>query len=127
MAYESDESGRGEIYIQSFPEPGSRTQVTRDGGGAPLWARNSELFFWNGDRLFAVPVRTTPELTIGEPEGLFTAQRYTTNTSREYDVTADGRRVLIAKIPEASQPREIQIVLNWFSELERLAGLGGAR
>ena len=127
MAYESDESGRGEIYIQSFPEPGSRTQVTRDGGGAPLWAANSELFYWKGDRLLTVPIGTTPVLTIGEPEGLFTSKRHTTNTSREYDVTADGRRILIAKIPEASQPREVQIVLNWFSELERLAGPGGAR
>jgi serine/threonine-protein kinase len=127
VAYESDESGRGEIYIQSFPELGSRIQVTRDGGEAPLWAANSELFYWKGDRLFAVPIGTTPVLTIGEPEALFTSQRYTTKTSREYDVTADGRRILIAKIPEASEPREVQIVLNWFSELERLAGPGGAR
>jgi hypothetical protein len=127
VAYESDESGRDEIYIQSFPEPGVRTQVTRDGGGAPLWAANSELFYWNGDRLFAVPVGTTPELSIGEPEALFTASRYTTNSSREYDVTADGRRIIIARIPEASQPREVQVVLNWFTELERLAGPGGAR
>jgi serine/threonine-protein kinase len=127
VAYESDESGRREIYIQSFPEPGVRTQVTRDGGGAPVWAANSELFYWQGDRLFVVPVGTTPGLTIGEPEALFSVSRYTTNTSREYDVTADGRRILIAKIPEASEPREVQIVLNWFSELERLAGPGGAQ
>jgi len=127
VAYESDESGRGEIYIQSFPEPGVRTQVTRDGGGAPVWAANSELFYWNGDRFFAVPVGTTPELTIGEPEALFTVSRYSTNSSREYDVTADGRRIIIAKIPEASEPREVQVVLNWFTELERLAGPGGAR
>jgi len=127
VAYESNESGRSEIYIQSFPEPGPRTQVTRDGGEAPLWAETSEFFYWNGNRLFAVPVRTAPELTIGEPQELFTASRYTTKTSREYDVTADGRRIIIAKIPEASEPREVQIVLNWFSELERLAGPGGAR
>jgi len=127
VAYESDESGRGEIYIQSFPKPGVRTQVTRDGGGAPVWAANSELFYWNGDHFFAVPVGTTPGLTIGEPEALFTASRYTTNTSREYDVIADGRRIIIAKIPEASEPREVQVVLNWFTELDRLAGPGGAR
>jgi serine/threonine-protein kinase len=127
VAYESNESGRSEIYIQSFPEPGVRTQVTRDGGEAPLWAGTTEFFYWDGNRLFAVPVRTTPELTIGEPVELFTASRYTTKTSREYDVTADGQRILIAKIPEASEPREVQIVLNWFSELERLAGPGGGR
>jgi serine/threonine-protein kinase len=126
VAYESNESGRSEVYIQSFPEPGVRTQVTRDGGEAPLWAGDSELFYWNQDRLFAVAIGTTTGLKIGEPEELFTSQRYTTNTSREYDVTADGRRILLARVPEASAPREVQIVLNWFTELERLAGPGGS-
>ncbi len=125
LAYDSNETGRREIFVQSFPEPGVRIQVTRDGGEAPLWAGNSELFFWRGDRLHAVQVRTTPELTIGEPESLFTAQRYTTDLCRDYDVSADGRRILIARIPQASRPREAEVVLNWFSELERLAGPGG--
>ncbi len=118
VAYESDESGRGEIYIQSFPEPGVRTQVTRDGGGAPVWAANSELFYWNGDRFFAVPVGTTPELTIGEPEALFTASRYTTNSSREYDVTADGRRFVVVETlePAADERPSIHVVQNWFAE-----------
>jgi serine/threonine-protein kinase len=127
VAYESDESGRSQVYIQSFPEPGVRTQVTRNGGEAPLWAGDSELFYWNQDRLFAVAIGTATGLKIGEPESLFTSHRYTTNTSREYDVTSDGRQVIMAKIPEASEPREVQIVLNWFTELERLAGPGGAR
>jgi dipeptidyl aminopeptidase/acylaminoacyl peptidase len=127
VAYQSDESGRNEIYIQSFPEPGVRIQVTRDGGDAPVWAGNSDLFYWRGNHFFAVAVRTTPALTIGEPEALFSASRYTTPTSREYDVSADGRHILMVKIPEASRPRETEIVLNWFAELERLAGSGGAR
>ena len=127
VAYESNESGRREVHIQSFPDSGVRIQVTRSGGEAPLWAGNSELFFWKTDRLFAVPVRTTPELSIGEPEALFSSLRYTTNQSQEYDVSADGRHILMVKLPEASKPREVQIVLNWFSELERLAGPGGVR
>jgi serine/threonine-protein kinase len=127
MAYESDESGREEIYIQSFPDAGLRVQVTRDGGEAPIWAGSSELFYWVGDRCFAVAVATTPGLEIGEPEALFTSRRFTTNASQEYDVTADGRRIVMVKIPEASKPREVQVVLNWFSDLERLAGRGGAK
>ena len=125
MAYETAESGRREIVIQSFLNPDVRVQVTRDGGEAPLWAGNSELFFWRGTRLFAVPVETTAELSIGEPEALFSSERYTTNQSREYDVSSDGRRILIARTPRESKPREVQIVLNWFDELERLAGPGG--
>jgi serine/threonine-protein kinase len=127
VAYESSETGRREIFVQSFSESGVRVQVTRDGGEAPLWARNSELFFWHGDQLVAVPVGTIPELMIGEPEILFEARRYTTNLCREYDVSGDGRRVIITRTPEGSRPRETHIVLHWFSELERLAGPGGAR
>ena len=93
----------------------------------PVWARDSELFYWVGDRCFAVTVATTPGLDFGEPEALFASQRFTTDESQEYDVTADGRRILMVKIPEASKPREVQVVLNWFPELERLAGPGGAR
>ena len=97
------------------------------GGEAPLWARNSELFYWRGNRLFAVQIGTEPELSIGEPEALFSAERYTTNLSREYDVSADGLRALIARTADASKPREAKIVLNWFTELERLAGPGGGQ
>ena len=125
IAYETSESGRREIVVQSFPDPDVRTQVTRDGGEAPLWAGNSELFFWRGNRLFAVPVRTAPKLPIGESEAVFSSDRYTTNLSREYDVSADGRQILIARTPRESKPREVEIVLNWFDELERLAGQGG--
>jgi serine/threonine protein kinase/Tol biopolymer transport system component len=126
VAYESTESGRTEVYIQSFPDPSVRVQVTRDGGEAPVWAGDSELFYWVGDRCFAVPVSTAPELSIGEPEALFESQRFTSEECQEYDVTGDGRRIVMVKIPEASKPREVEIVLNWFTELERLAGPGGA-
>ena len=70
---------------------------------------------------------TAPELVVGEPEALFEARRYTTDLCREYDVSGDGRRVIITRTPEGSRPREAQVVLNWFSELERLAGPGGTR
>jgi serine/threonine-protein kinase len=127
VAFETTESGRREIVIQSFPDPGVRVQVTRDGGEAPLWAGNLELFFWRGNRLFGVPVATAPELSIGEPVELFSTDRYTTNLSREYDVSVDGQRVLLTRTPKEKKPREAQIVLNWFSELEQLAGPGGSR
>jgi hypothetical protein len=47
--------------------------------------------------------------------------------SREYDVSADGQRALIVRTADASKPREAKIVLNWFTELERLAGPGGGQ
>jgi len=50
-----------------------------------------------------------------------------TKLSREYDVSVDGQRVLLTRTPKEKMPREAEIVLNWFPELERLAGPGGAR
>jgi hypothetical protein len=44
---------------------------------------------------------------------------------REFDVTADGREFFVTRTPEVAKPREIRVVLDWFTELERLAGSGG--
>jgi hypothetical protein len=99
--------------------------VSRDGGGYPLWARNGELFFWNGGQIFATPVTTDPELRVGEPVALFSSGLHANWTTRGYDVTSDGRRVVLARTPESAMPREIRVVFNWLEEVERRTGRGG--
>jgi serine/threonine-protein kinase len=125
VAYESDDTGRIEVYVQPLYDPGPRLQVSREGGGYPLWGRSGEVFFWNEGQLLAVPVQTSPSMAIGEPVGLFSTNHYASWTSRGYDVTADGQRFVLARIPEASMPRELRVVFNWFTELERMVGPGG--
>jgi serine/threonine-protein kinase len=127
IAYEADDTGRIEIYVQPFSDPGVRLQVSREGGTRPLWGKNGEVFFWNDGRLFAVPVSTRPEVTVGKPVGLFASNHHANWSSRGYDVTPDGQRVILVRTPEASMPRKLRVVFNWFTELERLAGKGGAR
>ncbi|MBD3854208.1 MAG: hypothetical protein IFJ96_05450 [Acidobacteria bacterium] len=73
-----------------------------------------------------VPVETEPMLEIGEPEVLFTFDRHTSKISHEYSVSLDGESIVTTRIPEASKPREIRVVLNWAAELERLAEPGEA-
>ena len=124
IAYQSDESGRSEIYIQNLQDGGNRIQVTRSGGSRPRWRGSSELFFKRGIEFIAVPVRTAPELEVGEPEVLFEFDGQISTYSHEYDVSADGQSFVFTRIPEASRPREIRVFLNWFAELERLAGGG---
>jgi len=126
VAYESDDTGRIEVYVQPVHDPGPRLQVSREGGGYPLWGKSGEIFFWNEGHLLAVPVLTRSSLSVGEPVGLFSTNHYASWTNRGYDVTADGQRFVLARIPEASLPREVRVVFNWFAELERLAGQGGA-
>lgn len=86
-----------------------------------------EIFFWNDGRLFAVPVSTRPAVTVGEPVGLFASNHFANWSNRGYDVSSDGQRVVLARTPETSMPREARVVFNWFTEIERLAGPGGAR
>jgi dipeptidyl aminopeptidase/acylaminoacyl peptidase len=127
VAYESHDTGRIEVYVQPFRGEGGRVQVSRDGGGYPLWCDNGEIFYWSGNRLHAVAVDTEAGLRIGEPALLFESDHHANWTHRGYDVTADGQRVVLVRTPVATRPREVKVVFNWFSELERLAGSGGGR
>ena len=73
MAYTSNVSGRYEIYVERYPELGSRQQISTSGGRRPLWSRDGrELFFvsLDGRQLFAVPVESGTTLVAGRPAGV---------------------------------------------------------
>jgi Tol biopolymer transport system component/predicted Ser/Thr protein kinase len=119
VAYTSNESGRNEVYIRSFPDGGGRRQVSLQGGLEPHWrADGKELFYVEGDSLMAVPVTTSPSLTIGVPVTLFSAPSLGGFTGN-YDVTPDGDRfILVEPVRDEGdvfEPR-IRIVENWYEE-----------
>ena len=120
IAFASDEGGRFEIYAQPFPGPGGKQQISPEGGGFPLWGRNGEIFYRDGDRMMAVEVETGDRLEIGRPKLLFEYPLGATDFTRLYDVTADGQRFLVKEVSEEGRPRQANVVLNWFSELEEL-------
>jgi Tol biopolymer transport system component len=116
VAYEADQSGRSEVFIQGFPLAGARRQVTVDGGGEPLWRRDGrELFYRSGSRMFAVPIETTRGLRWGKPTLLF--DRNHVVTFLDYDVAPDGRFLMIRPAFEEGAPVQLNVVLNWTSEL----------
>jgi serine/threonine-protein kinase len=134
LAYDSDESGRAEVYVHPWPAgDGGRWQVSTSGGVQPLWARNGrELFCRAPDgALMTVPVDTAPgraSFASGTPTRLITGDGYdhalgTANNGRTYDVSPDGRRFLLIKVGSAdgAPPRNLVVVLNWTEELKRLA------
>jgi serine/threonine-protein kinase len=121
MAYDSDESGRVEVYAQSFPDPSHRRwKVSPENGSEPLWTRGGrELVFRKGDSVMAVSMDQSTGRT-GPALALF-GGRYPDSPGwtrpRSYDVTADGEHFLLLRLP-AERPRpRIQVVLNWFDEL----------
>jgi eukaryotic-like serine/threonine-protein kinase len=96
IAYVSAETGRLEVYVQSFPGPGPKIQVTKTGGGHPLWAPDQrELFFDNAGQVFAVEIGTEPNLTVAEPKGLPIKGFVQGPLRRQYDLTPDGKQFLM--------------------------------
>ena len=120
LAYYSDESGRGEVYVRPFPGPGARFQVSTDGGAEPVWASNGrEIFYRSGNRLMVVDVTLQPTFSAGPPRMLFQGP-YETALPANFTVSRDGQRFLMIKAVGASRdaPRLI-LVQNWFEELKR--------
>jgi serine/threonine-protein kinase len=122
VAYVSDESGRAEVYVRPSLGPGSRTQVSVDGGTAPVWSRNGrELFFAKGDTLCTTAVRLGRTFASGAVRRLFSGPYSFDEVTVNYDVTADGQHFLVPRSRIDSAPRQLELVLNWFEELNRLA------
>jgi len=124
MAYISDESGHFEVYVQPYPGPGGKWQISTEGGTEPVWNSNGrELFYRSGRRMMAVEIATKPGFTAGKPRVLFEGEYLPTpGTFPNYDVSPDGQRFLMIKPSEAGDaPEQINVVLNWFEELKRHA------
>jgi serine/threonine-protein kinase len=128
IAYDSNESGRSEVYVQPYPGPGARYAVSRDGGSTPVWARDGrELFYLasgpNGQvTMMTAPITTTSTFSTGTPTRLFDGRFMATLGSRAYDVAADGRRfIMVQPVEQPPLPvAQIVIVQNWVEELKRL-------
>ncbi len=125
VAYMSDESGRPEVYVRPFPGPGTRSQVSIEGGAAPVWSRDGrEVFFAKGGELFAAPVTLGHRFASGSVQRLLSGP-YAFDEFDEmhanYDVAPDGRHFVVPRSRGDTSPRHLELVLNWFEDLERLA------
>ena len=124
IAYQALVSERLEIFVQPFPGPGPRQPISTGGGQSALWSRDgSELFFVTLDTLMAVDVTTTPAFSAGGPRVVFEGRyRASVNGNTPYAVSADGRRFLrVQQVQPDRAVTHIDLVLNWFAEVERAA------
>ena len=123
LGYTSDESGRREIYVQPFPGPGGKWQISTDGGQEPVWnPKGGELFYRSGKKIMAVDIDTQSGFSAGKPRMLFEGPYLPTPASFPYyDVGPDGERFLMLKPVESqtAAPTQIHVVLNWFEELKQ--------
>jgi Tol biopolymer transport system component len=113
IAYQSSQSGQPEIYVQAFPNADRRVQVSTDGGAQPHWQRDGhEIVYRRGGAVMAVPISTSPTLRPGEPVKLFDTTNFL------IDLLPDGRLLMRTATP-APPVTELEVVVNWFTELRR--------
>jgi serine/threonine-protein kinase len=126
----TNESKRAEVYVQPFPGPGPKIQISSEGGTDPIWSRDGrELFYRNGDKMMVVDVAVKPEFRAGKPRDLWSGH-YSHGmssscgppglSSSNYDVSPDGKRFLMIKdAMQDAVSRQVVVVMGWSRELER--------
>jgi serine/threonine-protein kinase len=125
LAYASNDSNRFEVYVQAFPGPGAKYQISTDGGAEPIWARNGrELFYRNGDRMMVATIQTQDRrFDAGTPAALFEGHFAVSNVSGGdawYDVSPDGQRFLMLRPEDSQSAASIVMVQDSLDELKRL-------
>jgi dipeptidyl aminopeptidase/acylaminoacyl peptidase len=121
VAYQSDESGKNEVYVTPFPGPGGKWQISTGGGSFPRWRHDgNEIFYLAPDnKLMAAAVNGKgSSFEVGAVKRLFET-RAVVGLRNRYAVSADGPRFLINTAPEQAASAPITVVLNWTAGLKK--------
>jgi eukaryotic-like serine/threonine-protein kinase len=118
VAYQSNESGRFEIYVRAFRAPGGQTMVSTEGGVYPRWSHDGkELYYIAPDaRLMAVSIRATTTIEAGMPTALFQTRKVggglnVINRGHQYDVAPDGR--FLINVEAGATPPPLTLLMHW--------------
>ena len=120
LAYQSNQSGRSQVYLTRFPHPGAKYQVSKDGGVQPVWSKDGKTLYYLDPyrKLTAVEVQTSGEaVQIGAAKPLFTAGIRHSISTEAYDIARDGRFLVVDSITESTAP--LVLVTNWDAELKK--------
>jgi len=130
LAYGSDETGRHEVFVQPYPGPGKRVQISTEGGLEPAWSRDGKELFYRdlGRNMMSVRFAASNSGFVPEkPMVLFAWNFQAGAVARVYDVAPDGRFLAMQLIPDLAAESNkrlfsssIRIILNWDQELKRL-------
>ena len=123
LAYASDETGRYEVYVQTFPNPGGKWQISTNGGDLPVWSHDGkEMFFVSADRkMMAAAVNSSAgggsKFEVGVPKALFDT-RLDPGMNPAFDVGKDGRFLIPTRAGQ-SAAAPITVVVNWTAALNK--------
>ena len=131
IAYDSNESGRGEVYVRAYPGPGGKWQISNGGGQDPLWSPDGKALYYLNlaptREVYRVPVETQPTFRAGRPEKIYEGEMVRPSAwVSNWDVSPDGRKFVFVRVSEDQpRPKTVRVVLNWFEQLRRLAPRAG--
>jgi Tol biopolymer transport system component len=120
LAYVSQESGRREVFVQTFPPAGGKWQISNGGGNEPSWRHDGkEIYFLSGSKFKAVDVKASASsFEAGIPKDLFDVPVDSINRRNHYAAMPDGQRFLFVTTPKSLDPVPFVVVQNWQSALK---------
>jgi serine/threonine protein kinase len=117
VAYQSDESGKTEVFVRALQGPGVRWQVTNDGGSSPVWSRDGRrLFYASEGTIASARISTANGFSVVSRDSFATGSFFISPSHRSFDVTPDGNRVL-GLVSAGGQVQPV-VVLNWLDEFK---------
>jgi Tol biopolymer transport system component len=118
IAYQSDESGRNEIYVRAFPDATEKWRISTDGGVMSAWRSDGkELYYISGDRkMMAVAVTAGAEFSTATPVALFDAP-VRAHPTRQFDISLDGTRFLLNRQSDTGVGEHITLLQNWQAKI----------
>jgi serine/threonine-protein kinase len=120
LAFQSDESGRFETYVQPFPTGQERWQVSNEGGRFPRWRKDTaELFYLSNQGIMGVGYRVSGNEFVPATPTLILSGKYF-----EFDVAPDGQRFIVNRPDPNARPIDVHVVVNWFGELRKRMATG---
>ena len=113
VAYSSNESGTYQIYIQSFPEPKEKYQISTNGGRSPEWRKDGKelIYISSSNKLTAVEIKTQPHVHIGSIVPLFNVEF--AGWANAYEVLNNGQDFLVNRLSTINVSKPIRVVVNW--------------
>jgi Tol biopolymer transport system component len=124
LAYSSNETGRGEVYVQRFPGPGEKVQVSTDGGGNPVWSHDGKhLVYENAGTLWAAEV--IAPFRVGKTRVLYQGDIWNDAAGPNYALAPNGKRIVLVENVKDPEGGNVKVVINWNQELQALTAAGG--
>jgi len=122
LAYTSNESGRAEVYVQRFPGPGEKIQVSTDGGNHPVWSHDGkQLVYENSGTLWATEVFVSP-FRVGKSRVLYQGDIWNDAAGPNYALAPEGHRIVVVERIKDPDGGNVKVVVNWNQELQALSG-----